>query len=139
MNNQIDWDRFTGQWLTTVRVLRRDPNYCRLARAMALADDQLHDWAHYLRLAETWKGIHEDRDHATMQARCEALRAKGWAISVRPDGKWFAEALGIEGADDRLADLLRWLERSGQPLREEWAARYEAFKAKRAAAAAVTP
>jgi hypothetical protein len=74
-----DWDHFTGQWLRTVRALGRDSNYCRLARAMALADEQQHDWEHYLYLAQTWKGIYEDRDHTSMQARCEALRAKGWA------------------------------------------------------------
>lgn len=134
MNNQLDWDRFTGQWLQTVRALRRDPNYCRLARAMALADEQRQDWDYYLSLAQTWKGIHEDRDHTSMQARCDALRAKGWVIYVLADGKWFAEATGLSGVETRLADLLRWLERSGQPLREEWAETWERIRASRAKA-----
>jgi len=131
---QINWDRFTGQWLATVRALKRDPNYCRLARAMASADDHYHNWEHYLYLAQTWKGIHEDRNHASMQTRCDALRAKGWVISVRPGGIWFAEATGIEGAERRLADLLAWMERSGQPLREEWERSYQLYNAKREAA-----
>lgn len=125
MNNQLDWDRFTGQWLQTVRVLRRDPNYCRLALAMARADEQREDWPYYLSLAQTWKGIHDDREHMSMQTRCDRLRALGWAIYVRPGGIWFAQATGIEGSERRLADLLRWLERSGQPLREDWEASYQ--------------
>lgn len=132
-NQMTNWDHFTGQWLRTVRALRRDSNYCRLALAMARADEQRQDWPYYLSLAQTWKGIHEDRDHGTMQARCAVWRAKGWAIIVLADGKWYAQATGISGTTPRLAELLHWLERSGQPLREDWAASYERFSAKRAA------
>ena len=130
-NQMTNWDHFTGQWLRTVRALRRDSNYCRLALAMALADEQREDWPYYLSLAQTWKGIHEDRDHVSMQTRCAAMCAKGWSICVLPDGKWFAQATGIEGTTPRLADLLRWLERSGQPLREDWAATWERIAAAR--------
>lgn len=134
-SNQMDWDHFTGQWLRTVRALGRDSNYCRLALAMARADEQQHDWAHYLSLAQTWKGIHEDRDHTSVQERCDALRAKGWEISVK-DNEWFAEAIGISGGDRRLADLLAWMERSAQPLREQWAETWERIRAGRAKAVA---
>ena len=132
-SNRIDWDHFTGQWLRTVRALRRDVNYCRLALAMARADEQRLGWDEYMSLAQTWKGIHEDREHVSMQERRAALHAKGWGITVLADGYWFAVALGIEGTERRLGDLLRWIELSAQPLREEWAETWGKIRADRSA------
>lgn len=128
---QINWDRFTGQWLATVRALKRDPNYCRLARAMASADDHRLGWAEYATLAATWKGIHEDRENETYQRRCAEFVALGWTFRVEPDGHWHAEAMGIECFGPRLGSILVDLRNRHQPLREDWDRSYQAWKAKR--------
>lgn len=126
-----NWDHFTGQWLRTVRALRRDANYCRLALAMARADEHRQDWGYYLSLAQTWKGIHDDRDHVSMQTRCAVWRANGWCINVTPAGEWLAEAPGIESRQARLSTILDFVERTGQPLREQWSERWAAYEAKK--------
>ena len=134
MNNQLDWDRFTGQWLRTVRALRRDSNYCRLALAMARADDQCLPWDHYLRLAQTWKGIHEDQENDALQRHCVEYTALGWSFAVEKNGLWIATAPGIESTGLRLAIVLANVRDSAQPLREEWDRHYNERKANREAA-----
>lgn len=133
---QTDWDHFTGQWIATVAILRRDGNYCRLAIAMAAADGQQQPWDHYLDLAARWLGIHDDRAHTSMQRRVEQWRAQGWTISVTPQGRWVAKATGVEVECPRLKELLSRIELSGQPLREEWAAKWALFQERRSAAQA---
>lgn len=128
----MDWDRFTGQWLRTVRQLRRDSNYCRLARAMARADDHRLGWDEYATLATKWKGIHEDRENEAHARRCAEFAALGWAFEVDPAGYWRAKAPGIESAAPRLHKLLGYVRDSAQPLREEWDRSYRARKEKRA-------
>lgn len=128
---RIDWDHFTGQWLRTVRALRRDSNYCRLALAMARADDHRAPWPHYLSLAATWRAIWDDRENAAYAQRCAEFAALGWAFEVDPAGFWHASALGINSAGLRLADLLVNLRDSAQPLREEWEEYHQARKARR--------
>lgn len=127
---QINWDRFTGQWLATVRALKRDSNYCRLARAMASADGHRLGWAEYATLAATWKGIHEDRDNEAYQRRCTEFAALGWAFEVDPAGYWRATAMGIESTAPRLGIVLGNVRDSAQPLREEWDRHHAAWLAK---------
>lgn len=127
---QINWDRFTGQWLATVRALKRDPNYCRLARAMASADGNQLGWDEYATLATTWKGIHEDRENAAYARRCAEFAALGWAFEVDPAGYWRATAMGIESTAPRLGIVLGNVRDSAQPLREEWDRHHAAWLAK---------
>lgn len=128
----MDWDRFTGQWLRTVRALRRDSNYCRLALAMARADDHRMGWGKYLTLAATWRAIWDDRENAAYARRCAEFAALGWAFEVDPAGYWRATAMGIESTAPRLGIVLGNVRDSAQPLREEWERHHAAWLAKRA-------
>lgn len=128
----MDWDHFTGQWLRTVRQLRRDSNYCRLALAMARADDHRLGWDEYISLATTWRAIWDDRENEAYARRCAEFAALGWAFEVEPAGYWRARALGIESTAPRLGEVLYYVRTSCQPLREEWDRHYQERKAKRA-------
>lgn len=128
----MDWDHFTGQWLRTVRQLRRDSNYCRLALAMARADDHRLGWDEYISLATTWRAIWDDRENEAYAQRCAHFVGLGWAFEVDPAGYWRGAALGIESTAPRLGEVLRNVRDSAQPLREEWDRSWQAWKAKRA-------
>ena len=132
-NQMTKWDHFTGQWLRTVRTLRRDASYCRLALAMALADEQREDWPYYLSLAQTWKGVWDDRENDALQRRCAKYAALGWSFEVNPAGFWMASAPGIESSNTHLTIVLANVRDSAQPLREEWERHYNKIKARREA------
>lgn len=119
---QTKWMAFSQHWLANMRGLRRDTNYCRLALAMRRVDDGRLPMGEYLTLAARWKLAHDEMARPALQCRAKAAEEKGWAIVVDDCGLWRAEAAGIRATMySSLAELLAWVERSGQPLREEWA------------------
>lgn len=116
------WMAFSRHWLANMRGLRRDTNYCRLALAMRRVDDGRLSMGEYLTLAARWKLAHDEMSRPALQCRVKALEGKGWAIAVDDCGLWRAEAAGIRVTMyGSLTELLAWVERSGQQLREEWA------------------
>lgn len=129
-----EWHTFTRIWVTNVRQLGRDTNYCRLALAMHDSDGGRRDFDYYIGLAIKCKAHFDEMEDARLQRRKAAAELRAWTFAFSGHG-WQVEEPGLLIQEPTLVKALNGVEEWGEGMRAYWAAEKAAHLAKKAAQA----